>query len=61
VVVRVTVELEPLDQGKLGLRPVRLGHGDRPIQLNDGRACEPDELAVERGDLRPVARLLHVH
>jgi hypothetical protein len=38
VEVLVAVEVEPLDQDQPGLRPIRLGHGDRPVQLHDRRA-----------------------
>ena len=40
--------------------PVGLGDGDRAAQLDDRRAGDPRELAVQRGDLRPVARLVGV-
>ena len=43
-------------------RPRALGLGDRhrAAELDDRRAGEARELAVERGDLRPVARLVGV-
>ena len=40
--------------------PSRLGDRDRAGELDHGRAGEARELAVERGDLRPVARLVGV-
>ena len=40
--------------------PLRLGDRDGPVQLDDRRAGEAGELAVERGDLGPVARLVGV-
>src|SRR6476469_7195235 len=45
-------------QGRLG--PFGLGDGDGTIQLNDGRAGKAGQLAVQCGDLRPVARRLGV-
>ncbi len=42
------------------LGPSRLGDGDGAVQLDDRRAGEAGELAVEGGDLRPVARLVGV-
>ncbi len=35
--------------------PCVLGHGNRPAELDDRRVGEPRKLAVEGGDLRPVA------
>jgi hypothetical protein len=60
VEVLVVGEVEPVDQGKPCFASVGLGYGDRAVQLHDGRACQPDELPVQGGDLRPVARLLRV-
>src|SRR5205814_1271893 len=56
VKVLVAVEVEPLDKGEPRFGPVRLGHGDRAIQLHDRRPGQPDELSVQGGDLWPVVR-----
>ena len=41
VEVAVVVELQPVDDRQRRLRPVRLGNGDRAVQLDDRRASQP--------------------
>src|SRR6266511_5299200 len=60
VEIVVAVELEALDQGERGLDLAGFGDGDGPVQLDDRRAGEAGELAVQRRDLRPVLDLVHV-
>ena len=55
VEVAVVVEPEALDDVEPGLRTLRLRHCDGPVQLDDRRIGEASQLAVERGDLGPVA------
>ena len=45
---------------KAGLGTLRLGDRDGPVQLDDRRVGEAGELAVEHGDVGPVARLVGV-
>ena len=40
--------------------PCGLGHGDGPVQLDHRRVGEAGQLAVQRGDLGPVAWLVGV-
>src|SRR4249920_1088491 len=58
VEVLVAVQVELIDEGETRLGAVRVCNRDRPVQLDDGGAGQERELAVQRRDLRPVARLL---
>ena len=60
VQVVVAVELQRVDERQRRLDVAGLGDRDRAVQLDDRRAGQAGELAVERGDLRPVLRLLGV-
>ena len=60
VQVVVAVELEALDQVERGLDVARLGDRRGPVELDDRRAGQAGELAVERGELRPVLGLVDV-
>ena len=54
------VKRELIDQLQPGRRSGVLGDGNRPVELDDRRLRQAPELAIEGGDLRPVARLLGV-
>lgn len=57
----VGVELsQSFDRLKACLQALRFRQRDGTVQLDDGRARQPGELTVQRGDLRPVARVLGV-
>ena len=60
VQVVVAVELEAVHERERALRVARLGHRGGPVELDHGRAGAAGQLAVQRGELRPVRRLLHV-
>ena len=60
VEVAVLVQRQSVDDRQSRLRPLRLGDGDRPVELHHRRGRQMRQLAVERGDLRPVAWLLGV-
>ena len=60
VQVAVVVEVEPSTIPSAASAPSGLGDRDGPVELDHRRAGEPGELAVERRDLRPVARLVGV-
>lgn len=46
--------LEPVDDRQCHLRAVELDHGDGPVEGDDRRGVETDELVVGGDDLRPV-------
>ncbi len=46
--------VQPVEEGKAGLRTGRLGHGHRAVQPYDRRSRTRLQLAVEGGDPRPV-------
>src|SRR4029450_12076472 len=56
--ILVAVQVELIDEVETRFGAFRVCDGDRPVQLDDGGAGQEGELAVERCDLRPVARLL---
>src|SRR5687768_575337 len=58
VKVAVVLESEAVDDLEPRLGTMRFGHRNRPAQLDDRRGGEPGQLAVQAGDLRPVARLV---
>ena len=60
VQVAVVLEGEAVDDVEPRLRALLLGDRDGPVQLDDRRAGEAGELAVEGGDLGPVAGLVGV-
>jgi hypothetical protein len=60
VQVMVLLELEALDQSERGLDLARFGDRGSLVELDDGRAGEAGELAVQSGDLRPVLGLVQV-
>jgi hypothetical protein len=60
VQVVVLVEVEPFDEREAALDLPCLGQRRRLVQLDDGRARDAGELPVERGELRPVLRLVDV-
>jgi hypothetical protein len=60
VQVAEVVETKSVDDAQAGLGAFGLGDGDGAVQLHDRRAGQAAELAVQRRDLRPVARRLGV-
>src|SRR5262245_19573629 len=54
----VAVQVKLIDEGKALFGALRVRDGDRPVQLDNGRAGQESQLAVQRRDLRPVAWLL---
>ncbi len=58
VQVAIVLECELIDDAEARLGTIRLGDGDGAVQLDDRRVGEAGELAVEGGDLGPVARLV---
>ena len=53
-VVLLKRERKPVDDCERGVRPVDLGHGDRPVECDDRRGIEGEEVVVELHDLPPV-------
>src|SRR5438067_12440685 len=60
VQVAIVVELEPVEDGKRGLRVACLGGGRGAIELHHRRSGQPGQLPVEGRDLSPVGRLVGV-
>jgi hypothetical protein len=60
VQVVVLVEFEALDEREGAFGVSRLGHGGGFVQLHDGRAGAPCQLAVEGRELRPVRGVVGV-
>ena len=60
VQVVVALEVEGVGQGQRGLDLARLGQRGRPVELDDGRAGERGEVALEPGQPRPVLGLVQV-
>ena len=60
VEVAVAVELQQVEHGQARPPASRPRRRDRPVQLDDRRAGQARELAVQRCDLQPVARLFGV-
>ena len=50
--------LETVDGRQRHLRAVNLGHRDGPVEGDDRRGVDADELVVEGDDLRPVGVVL---
>ena len=50
----VAVEGETVDEGERHLRPVELGHRDRPVEGDDGGRGDGVQLVVELRDLGPM-------
>ncbi len=61
VEVAVAVEFQVVHDPQSGGHVTGLRDRDRAVELDDRRPGERRELAVERGDLHPVARRLAVH
>ena len=47
----------PVQGAQTRVRAVRLGHGDRPVEADDGGVAERDQLVVPRNDAGPVRRV----
>ncbi len=59
--VLVVVEPERVDDPERRLRAVDLGDGNGAVELDNRRAGEAEQLAVEGGDLCPVDRMVGLH
>ncbi|MER3388558.1 MAG: hypothetical protein RJQ01_00865 [Microcella sp.] len=44
------VEVEGVDEGEASIRALGKGHGDRSVEVDDGRRGLPTEAGVEGGD-----------
>ena len=50
----IALERQAVEQFEPGVRAFGHRHCDGPVELHNGRRLPPRELAVERGDLRPI-------
>lgn len=53
---QLRVEVEDVEEGEASIRALGEGHGDRSVEVDDGRRRHPAEVGVEGGDAGEVRR-----
>ncbi len=58
VLPQLRVEVEGVEEGEASIRALGKGHGDRSVEVDDGRRGHLAEVGVEGGDVGEVRRCL---